>query len=218
MADLRFAITGAAPVAYAASPLLALDVRIETPEPVESLLLRTSVRIEAGARETTPEEEARLKELFGTKEQWSRGSRSVLWTQVVNVVSAFTDASHVPITLPVSYDLAAIASKYLRALDGGVVPIRAQFAGTAFFRREQGLSAAPIALDREASFELPVQTFNEVVEQHFPGSAIITLKRELFDRLEAVRIERGLSSFDHAIEALLSPRASRPARTKRGLA
>lgn len=218
MADLRFTITGAAPVQYAASPLLALDVRIEAREPVESLLLRTSVRIEAGARPTTPDEETRLKELFGTKEQWSRGARSVLWTQVVNVVSAFTDSSQVAITLPVSYDLAAIASKYLRALDGGSVPVRAQFAGTAFFRREHGLSAAPIALDREASFDLPVQTFNEVLEQHFPGSAIVTIKRELFDRLEAVRVERGLSSFDQAIEALLSPRASRPARTKRGLA
>ena len=218
MADLRFAITGASPVPYAATPLLALDVRIEAAEPVESLLLRTSVRIEAGARPTTPDEEARLKELFGAKEQWSRGSRSVLWTQVVNVVSAFSDASHVAITLPVSYDLAAVASKYLRALDGGGVPIRAQFGGTAFFRREQGLSAAPIALDREARFELPVQTFNEIVEQHFPDSAIITIKRELFDRLEAMRVERGLSSFDQALEALLSPRVSRPARTKRGLA
>jgi len=218
MAELRFSICGAAPVQYAASPLLALDVRIEAPEPVESLLLRTSVRIEAGARETTPDEEARLKELFGNKDQWSRGSRSVMWTQVVNVVSAFSESTQVAITLPVSYDLAAIASKYLRALDGGTVPIRAQFAGTAFFRREQGLSAAPIALDREASFELPVRTFNEVVEQHFPGSAVITVKRELFDRLEAVRIERGLASFDQAIEALLAPRASRPARSKRGLA
>ena len=218
MTDLRFAIMSAAPVQYAASPLLALDVRIESVEPVESVLLRTSVRIEAGARVTTPQEDDRLKELFGHTTQWSRGSRSLLWTQVVNVVSAFQDATTVAITLPCSFDLAAIASKYLRALDGGTVPIRAQFGGTAFLRREHGLSAAPIALDREAELALPIQTFREVLEQHFPDSAVMTLQRAVYDRLEALRVQRGLASFDQAIEELLTPRATGSTRTKRGVA
>lgn len=216
MASLGFSIVGAAPVPYAASPLLSLDVRVRCPDAVESVLLRTSVRIEAGARATSAAEEKRLKELFGDKEMWARGSRSLLWAQVVNVVSAFTGETEVAVALPCSFDLAAVASKYLRALDGGTVPIRAQFSGTAFFRTEHGLSAAPISLDREADFALPVATFLEVLDQHFPGSAIVSLKREVFDRLEALRVERGLPSFDHAIESLLSPRAS--TRSKRGVA
>lgn len=216
MPNLHFTITGAAPVPYAASPLLALDVRVRTDEPVESVLLRTSVRIEAGARATTPAEDARLKELFGTKELWSRGSRSLLWTQVVNVVSAFQEETLIAITLPCSYDLAAIASKYLRALEGGSVPIRAQFSGTAFFRREQGLSAAPIAHDREAEHALDVHTFRAVLDQHFPDAAVVTLRRDLYERLDARRIERGHSSFDEVVEELIAPRASRS--VKRGSA
>jgi hypothetical protein len=215
MADLRFTIAGAAPVPYAASPLLSLDVRVQSSLDVESVLLRTSVRIDAAARPASPREEARLKELFGDKDLWSRGSRSLLWAQVVNVVSAFTGETAVPVALPCSFDLAAIASKYLRALDGGTVPIRAQFSGTAFFRTEHGLSAAPIALDREAELALPVATFLEVLDQHFPNAAVVTLSRDTFQRLEALRVERGLPSFDHAIDALLNPRIS---RTKRGVA
>jgi len=111
--------------------------------------------------------------------------------------------------------LAAIASKYLRALDGGTVPVRAQFSGTAFFRTEHGLSAAPIALDREADFALPVQTFLEVLDQHFPNTAVVTLSRDVYKRLDQLRIERGLASFDHTIDTLLSPRIS---RTRRGVA
>lgn len=215
MADLRFEIEGAAPVPYAASPLLALNVRMRSGDAVESVLLRTSVRIEAGARATTQQEQARLKELFGDKELWSRGSRSLLWAQVVNVVSAFTGETEVPVCLPCSFDLAAVASKYLRALDGGTVPIRAQFSGTAFFRTEHGLSAAPIALDREADLALPVQTFLEVLDQHFPNAAAVTLSRDVFNRLDQLRVARGLTSFDDVVESLLQPRVS---RTKRGVA
>jgi hypothetical protein len=215
MSKLSFAIAGAAPVPFAASPLLALDVRVSSSEQVESVLLRSSVRIEAGARATTAAEDARLKELFGDKSQWSRGSRSLLWAQVVNVVSAFAGETDVSVALPCSFDLAAVASKYLRALDGGTVPIRAQFSGTAFFRSEHGLSAAPIGMDCEAELALPVATFLEVLDQHFADSAVMTLRREVYNRLEALRVERGLPSFDHAIEALLGPRAS---RTKRGVA
>jgi hypothetical protein len=215
MAKLRFAITGASPVPYAASPLLALDVRVSSSEQVESVLLRTSVRIETGARATTPAEDTRLKELFSDKTLWSRGSLSLLWAQVVNVVSAFAGDTDVSVALPCSFDLAAVASKYLRALDGGTVPIRAQFSGTAFFRTEHGLSAAPIATDSEAELALPVATFLEVLDQHFQDRAVMTVRREVFNRLEALRVERGLPSFDHAIEALLGPRAS---RTKRGVA
>lgn len=216
MANLRFTILGAAPVPYAASPLLALDLRIQADEPIESVLLRTSVRIEAGGRATTPSEEARLKELFGSKEQWSRGARSLLWAQVVNVVSAFHSETTIAITLPCSYDLAAIASKYLRALEGGSVPIRAQFSGTAFYKRNEALSAAPIPLDRESDFQLPIETFQAVLDQHFPDAGVLSVRRDLFQRLDARRIERGHPGFDEVIEELLTPRASQS--SKRGLA
>ncbi len=200
----RFAITGAAPVPFAASPLLGLEVRIDAAAPIESILLRTSVRIEAGARATSPTEDAQLKELFGDKASWSRGSRSLLWAQVASVVSAFEANTNLCVQLPCSYDLAAIASKYLRALAGGSVLLRAQFAGTVFTRGEQGLCALPIPLDREAEHALPVQTFRDVLDQHFQGSAVISLRSELFDQLDALRIARGDASWDHTVEALLA--------------
>lgn len=210
MAELRFAITGAAPIAFAASPQLGLDVRIDSDAAVESVLLRTSVRIEAGARATTPVEDARLKELFGVRAHWSRGSRSLLWAQVASVVSAFSASASLSIALPCSYDLAAIASKYLRALDGGKVLLRAQFSGTVFSRGDHGLSAMPIPLDREAEHALPVQTWLDVVDEHFHGSAVLAMRRDLYDRLDRLRIERGHASWDQMVEALLARAGDAP--------
>src|SRR5690349_5353992 len=132
MPELRFTLEGAAPVSHAASPQLGVTVRIRASAPVQSVLLRTSVRIEAGARHYSAAETARLVELFGEPSLWTRGSRSLLWAQVTSVVSAFEGETDAIVALPCTYELTHAASKYLRALDGGHVPLRALFAGTVF--------------------------------------------------------------------------------------
>jgi hypothetical protein len=214
VADLRFSITGAAPVPFAASPLLGLDVCLTSDQPIESVLLRTSVRIEAGARSTTPLEDTRLREIFGDKSQWSRGSRSLLWAQIASVVSAFEKSASVCVALPCSFDLAAVASKYIRALDGGEVLLRAQFAGTVFVRGEMGLRALPIPLDREAEHALAVDVLHATFVPCFQGSAVLSLRSDLFEQLDALRVARGDASFEPTIEALLA----RAGRGERGAA
>jgi hypothetical protein len=206
MAELRFAIEGARAVPLAASPQLALDVSLRSvpARRIESVLLRCAVRLETAARAHDSAEQARLAGLFGPPEQWSRSSRSLLWAQTTCVLSSFVESARCELLLPCSYDLAAAASAYLQRVHDGIVPISAQFSGTVFHRTQAGLQVEPIAWDREAGFQLPVALFHAVIDQHFPDTGVLGLRRDLYQRLDRYRVARGLPSWEHAVEELLA--------------
>ena len=58
--------------------------------------------------------------------------------------------------------------------------------------------------DREASGRVPVAVWREAMTAAFGDTAWLRLDRGLFDRLYAFRAERGLVSWDAAIEELLA--------------
>jgi hypothetical protein len=208
MPELTFRVRDAAVMAYAATPAIGLRVEIRVAPAgsrVESILLRCAVRIDAGARAHTAGEQARLKELFGDASVWSRSARSLLWTQTTAVVAGFDELCEIEVPLPCSYDLAAAASKYLRALEAGEVPITAQFSGTLFYAApSSSVRVELIPWDREASFRLPAELFQQAIERHFPDSGVVSLRRDLFDRLDRYRVEQGLSGWEQALERLLA--------------
>jgi Family of unknown function (DUF6084) len=207
MSELSFHVSGAEVVAFSASPQVALhvDIACATPEHrIESILLRCAVRIQAGARAHDPCERQRLQDLFGDTDVWGRSSKSLLWTHALCFVPGFAMATTVQLLLPCSQDLASAAAKYLHGLSAGDVPITLQFSGTIFYATAQGLSVSQIPWDREAEFRLPIALWQEVIEQHFPNSAVLSLRRDLFDSLARYRALRGLRSWDHAIETLLA--------------
>jgi hypothetical protein len=203
---LGFRIEAVERVAFAASPTLVLKLGVRAPagqQEISSVLLRTMVRIEAGARTHNANETRKLRELFGEPSQWARASRSLLWAQVTSVVNAFSGSTTVEVHVPCSWDLAALASRYLRALDGGEVPITAQLSGSVFYPGASGLTVAPIPWSSEAAHRLPVQLFREVIDEHLSGSDVIALRHEVLDRLDAYRQQHGLTSWDAALEHLL---------------
>jgi hypothetical protein len=207
MTELSFHVRGAEVVAFSASPQIALHVEIACAAPaqrIESILLRCAVRIQAGARAHDPCERQRLQDLFGDTDVWARSSKSLLWTHALCFVPGFATATTVQLLLPCSHDLASAAAKYLHGLSAGDVPITLQFSGTIFCATAHGLEVTPIPWDREAEFRLPIVLWREVIEQHFPNSAVLSLRRDLFDLLDRYRAQRGLRSWDHAIEALLA--------------
>jgi len=172
VAELAFLVEGAAPVEHSASPAVALNVAISAPGMhVESILLRSSVRIEAGRRSHDGVERERLGELFGGEELWSRAPKSLLWAQTTTLVPGFSGDTRVEVILPCSYDLAASAFRYLHGLVGGDVPLAVQFSGTVFLRKPAGLEVSPIPWDREAAFSLPIAFFERAIDAHFPGEA-----------------------------------------------
>jgi hypothetical protein len=205
--SLTFSVEGAAAVPYAASPLMALRLRImNTPaaEEVHAVLLTCQVRIDAERRGYAPGEKERLGDLFGEPAQWARSLRGLLWTHVNATAPPFRGDTHIELHLPCSADLSLAWSKYFYALEGGKIPLTLQFSGTAFYRSEAGLQITRIPWDREATFGLDVALWKEMMQVYYPNGAFLSLRADVFDRLYRYRIKNGLPTWEHALDRLLS--------------
>ena len=206
MPDLRFQIEGAEVLPFAASPSLLFRLRIENREgeAVRSLLLQVQIRIATMARPYTAGEQEHLAELFGPPGRWGDTLKSLLWGRTTLVVPAFTDRTVVEMPVPCTYDFDVIASKYLDALEGGEVPLELLFSGTVFYSGGTGLQAEQIPWDREAQFRLPVRLWREMMQQYFPNSAWLRLRKDVFDRLYRYRVGRALNTWEETVERLLA--------------
>ena len=106
-------------------------------------------------------------------------------------------------SLPVActYDLNVSATKYFHALEGGEVPLLFLFSGTVFYAGEAGhLQVQQIPWDKECAYGMPVQAWQALMDYHYPGTAWLSLDREIFDRLYAYNAGTAL------------PRGTRPSR------
>jgi hypothetical protein len=211
MPDLSFVPVAASALKWAASPALALRIEITNrvaDEAVHGVLLQCQVRIDAPDRRYSEGEEARLVELFGERSRWSRTLRSLLWTNASASVPAFTGKTELDLPLPCTFDTSLGATKYFAALERDAVPLALLFSGTVFFARADGaVQAAPVPWSTEARFELPLEVWQETLEHYYPNAAALQLRRDVFDRLRAFQIAKGLPTFDQAIETLLEGRA-----------
>jgi len=206
--DLSFRVDGAGAVQFAAAPLLRLDLRIDNAPPEEAIhtvALRCQIQIEATRRHYTPDEQTRLTDLFGEPDRWSRTLRSLLWTHVSLVVPRFTGSTVVELQVPCTFDFNVAATKYFSAMADGDLPLCLQFSGTVFYQgADGGLQISPIAWDKEARFRLPVASWREVMDAYYPNTAWLCLRRDIFDRLHAHKMRRGLPTWEQAIEELLT--------------
>jgi hypothetical protein len=203
--ELSFAVTGAAPVRFAAAPQIALALRIANAraDEIHSILLRCQVRIEPAARSYGAGEEAALFELFGPRAEWARSQRSLVWTQSTLVVPAFRDTVDVELPLACGYDLTVTAVRLLDALEGGELPIALLFSGTLFHAGERGLEVAQIPWSAEARFRLPVALWRGLVDEHYPNAVFLPLPKPLLQRLEREQRRRRLLSLEQTVEQLL---------------
>ncbi len=204
--ELRFAVSGAEPLAYAAAPTLKFDLEIEAPgeEPIRSLLLDVQIQIAARRRGYAGREKVRLLELFGAPERWSTTLRTLPWLRATVVAPSFTAASTVEVTVPCTYDLEVTASRYLAALDQGEVPLEFMLSGSVFYAGADGpLQMARIPWDHEVAFGMPVDVWRRAMDAHFPNSAWLRLRRESYDRLCAYKARHAFESWEAAIGALL---------------
>jgi hypothetical protein len=204
---LTFGVESAAAVRFAAAPTVALAIRIHSDEPVRSLALNAQIRIAATARAYDGGEEERLVELFGTRDRWGETLRGFLWTNTSIVVPQFEGTTLAELHVSCTYDFEVAAAKYLHALGDGEVPLELLFSGTVFFAGAGGLlRTAQIPWDAEASHRLPVRVWRDAMDQHFPGSAWVRLRRDAFDRLVAYKAERSLPTWESVVDELLRER------------
>jgi hypothetical protein len=208
--DLNFAVVGAEPEPHAASPLLAFKLRIQenarglAPTPIAAVALRCQIRIEPTRRTYSAQSRDLLGDLFGEPARWGQTLKSALWTHGSIVVPPFTETTEVDLPVPCSFDFNVAATKYFHALDDGEVPLTFLFSGTIFYNSADGpLHISQISWEKEASFRLPVATWKAMIDHYYPHCAWLCLERAAFDRLHQFKTQRGIPTWERAIEALL---------------
>jgi hypothetical protein len=207
MPDLSFRIEKAEPQRFTAAPTLLFKLRISNAAPgeiVHSVALRCQIQIEVTRRQYVDQDQKNLKDLFGEPERWSQTLKTMLWTHASVVAPAFQDTAVVDLPVPCTFDFNVAATKYFHGLADGDVPLNFLFSGTVFYADENGsLQVAPIPWDKEARFRLPVKAWQEMMEIYYPNSAWLCLRRDVFERIHQYKIERGIPTWEQALESML---------------
>ncbi|MGA8028785.1 MAG: DUF6084 family protein [Bryobacteraceae bacterium] len=208
MPDLKFQVDGAEAVPFAAEPLLALKLRVENAnreETIHTIALRAQIQIEAQRRQYGPEEKKSLLDLFGQPDRWSKTLKPILWTHASVVIPSFTGAISVNLNVPCTFDFNIAATKYFYAVSDGDIPLDLLFSGTVFHAGGGGsLQVAPVPWDKEARFRLPARIWREMMDLYYPNSAWLSVRRDVFDRLYQYKTQRGIPTWEQALESLLA--------------
>lgn len=207
MPDLNFKIEQAEPQRFTVAPALLFKLRITNVAPhesVHSVALRCQIQLEVTRRQYSPEDQGKLKDLFGEPERWSQTLKTMLWTHASVVAPAFSDTAVVDLPVPCTFDFNVAATKYFHGLADGDVPLNFLFSGTVFYADEnEPLQVAPIPWDKEARFRLPVKAWHEMMEIYYPNSAWLCLRRDVFERIYQYKVEHGIPTWEQALENLL---------------
>jgi hypothetical protein len=205
MPDLQFQIEGAEATPNAASPQISFKLRITNNEPgaVHSIGLRAQVQIEPVRRRYTSVEQQHLKDLFGEPERWSKTVQPLLWANVAVTVPAFEGGTVVDVPVPCTFDFNVAVTKYVYGLENGEIPTSLLFSGTVFHAGGMGLQIAQIPWDRSATFKLPVQVWKDMMNAHYPNTAWIALRRDVFERLYEFKSRYGIPNWEQTFERML---------------
>lgn len=207
--ELSFRVESAAVLEPAAVPTVNFELRIEAPAGVaiRSVMLNVQIQIAARRRAYDRRSEERLVELFGTADRWGSTLATLPWVRTSTAVPPFSGSTVLELPVACSYDLEVAASKYFNGLEDGEVPLEFLFSGSVFYAGRAGaLQTARIAWESEAEFALPVSTWKQAIERHFPGAAWLRLERACFDRLYAYKAENALPTWEAALDSLLEAR------------
>ncbi|MEV6654369.1 DUF6084 family protein [Streptomyces sp. NPDC051219] len=223
MTEFSFTCTGVRADQHAAGPTLVFRLRITASEGarVHALALRCQIRIEPARRGYEAAEADGLADLFGERSRWGSTLQPVQFAQVPLMVPGFTGETETDLVVPCTYDMDIAATRYFGALSAGEVPLLMLFSGTAF-TGAGGFHVEPVPWDREASYRMPVEVWQEMVQQHFPGCGWIRLPRDTMEALLAFRSRRALPSWEATLRVLLDaagpPDPQPPARALSGAA
>ena len=208
MPELNFQIESAHAVPYGASPLLAFELRVTNTGPEEAIhtvVLRAQIQIEVTRRHYSPEEQAKLLDLFGEPSRWGQTLKNLLWTNAIIIVPAFEKETIVELQVPCTFDFNVAATKYFHGLSEGDLPLNFLFSGSVFYAdRNEQLQVAPISWEKEAKFKLPLKTWKDLIDHYYPNSAWLCLRRDVFGRLYQYKVRYGIPSWEQVIERVLA--------------
>ena len=208
MPDLRIQVAESKVVPYAAVPTIAFQLQIENGianEEIHTVALRCQIQIETTRRGYTPEEQARMLDLFGKPDRWGQTLRNLLWMHTSLVVPHFDGSrTAVDMHVPCTFDFNVASTKYFDGLNSGDIPLLMLFSGTVFYASpEHNLQVAPISWELEARHKLPAQTWREMMSIYYPNSVWLNLHRDAFELLSRYKLERGIPTWEQALEQAL---------------
>ena len=202
----EFEITGVASVDRAAAPTLRFAVRLTDRSDREVFLAALTVRIELEPAKRRYDKDAkeRLAELFGPAESPGGITTNIRWAQVDAYVPEFRGETMFAITVPCTYDLEVAAAKYFYGLADGEAPLRFHFNGQVIYSgKDDRLQIVRVPWECVARYRLPVSVWRHLMDTHYPGGGWARFGAEPLERLRARRTERGLTSLDATVAALL---------------
>lgn len=207
MPDLDFQVESVEAVPFAVAPLLNFKLRVDNSNPdewIQTVALRCQIQIEPTRRQYNPEEQEKMLDLFGEPERWGQTLKTMLWTHASTVVSPFQNTTTVDLPVNCTFDFNVAGTKYFAGLEDGEIPLLLLFSGTVFYEAEDGaIQVAQISWSKEAQFRLPVSVWREMMEHYYPNSAWLILRRDAFERLQKYKMQRGIPTFEQALEKLL---------------
>jgi Family of unknown function (DUF6084) len=202
----EFAVTGAAHVAFAATPTMLFSATVAEPgeHEIQSIALTVQVMIDPAKRGYDPETRQRLAELFGPPASWAPSTSGLAWARVSAAVPGFTGSTPFAIEVPCTYDLEVAAAKYFYAVRDGEIPLSFHFNGNIFYYGSgDRLQVLPVSWSNTAQYKLPVSTWRAMIAEHYPGGGWIRIGDPTLAALNDRRGARGLPSFDACITELL---------------
>jgi hypothetical protein len=206
MPDLDFRIESVAAVPYAAAPTLAFRLRTTNAnreEVIHSMALRAQIQIEVTRRHYSAEEQARLRDLFGEPGRWGQTLKTMLWTHVAMNAPPFQGETTVDIPVPCTFDFNVATTKYFHGLSEGDLPLNFLFSGTVFYRSEQEeLQVAPISWEKEAKFRLPLKIWKQLIDEYYPNTVWLCVRRDAFERLYEYKVRNGIPTWEEVIERI----------------
>ncbi len=206
MPNLNFTIEGAEPLRFAAAPHIAFTLFLKDASGVDihTVILQCQVQLDVVRRRYTADEQRRLSDLFGPPSQWNETLRRMLWTNTSVVVPAFNTSTTVSLQVPCTFDFNVGVTKYFQWLEEGHVPVTFYFSGTVFFPAESGnLQVEKISWEKEASYDMPVQVWRDMMDAYYPNTAWLCLRRDAFQKLYAYKLRHGIPTFEQALEGVL---------------
>jgi hypothetical protein len=207
MPELHFRVGEVSAMQFAATPTVVARLHIRNSrvdEPVQAISLNCQVQLQTLGRTYSALEEAKLLDLFGERERWGQTMKPLHWMNVGLKVPPFTGETAIDLPLPCSLDFEVAANKYFYGLEAGSIAATVMFSGTVFYNGEHGgMQIAQIPWDREARFSLPVEVWKAAIDAHYPETAWLRLRRDVFDRLYRYKVARGIPMWEGVVDQLL---------------
>lgn len=205
MSTYKFSVVDIFAEPYAASPQLTARLRIEetSGQTIHAIALHCQVRIEPQRRGYSDEDAAGLAALFGERERWPRTLKPFLWMQTQTMVQGFSGITEANLAMPASYDFDVTGSRYLHAVGEGTVPLALMFSGTVFTKGSNGFGVQQVPWDCDATYQLPVEVWRQVIDFYYPGTGWIRMDRDVITALADYRGRHGLTTWEETVRALL---------------